>query len=157
MSPCLSCGACCAAFRVSFYRGEVLDEELAVPEDLVEEVTPFRVAMRGTRFVPPRCVALEGAVGGATRCTIYENRPSPCRELQPAWLDGQPSEGCDRARVMHGLAPLTPADWMLPAVAAAVAAGEEAPREHRLRLRERERRARPLLPPRRRRLRRGRR
>lgn len=114
--PCLSCGACCAHFRVSFYWAEADPfasglGAAAVPAALTESFTPSRLAMRGTQAYQPRCVALEGDVGSLVRCTVYSQRPSPCRELSPSWEQGQPSPGCDRARAAHGLPPLTPADW----------------------------------------------
>jgi uncharacterized protein len=67
--------------------------------------------MRGTQAREPRCVALDGQIGGAIRCAIYAQRPSPCRELRPAWEDGTPSPQCDRARQRHGLPPLRPESW----------------------------------------------
>jgi Fe-S-cluster containining protein len=109
--PCRTCGACCATFRVSFYGGETDAVYGEVPIDLTEPVTPHRVAMRGTNQIPPRCVALDGPVGGLTTCTIHTIRPSPCREFEAAWEDGTPHDRCDAARARHGLAPLTPQDW----------------------------------------------
>ena len=111
-NPCLSCGACCATFRVTFYRGEATSGLGSVPEELVSTVTPVRVAMNGTNTVNPRCVALAGAIGVATVCTIHQNRPSTCREFTPSWEAGEPEDGCDRARLAHGLFPLTPVDWL---------------------------------------------
>ena len=110
--PCLSCGACCAAFRVSLHWSEA-DAALggAVPGELTEAVDPHRLAMRGTWARQPRCIALRGEVGAGTSCAIYAQRPSPCRELHAAWESGAPSPQCDRARTVHGLPPLTPADW----------------------------------------------
>ena len=99
-SPCTACGACCAAFRVSFHWLEA--QALGLDEAWVEPVTPHRVAMRGTRAKAPRCTALEGAVGAAVRCTVYRSRPSPCREVEPG------SERCGTARARHGL-PVLPA------------------------------------------------
>jgi Fe-S-cluster containining protein len=101
-------------FRVSFYRGEAVPGPGAVPEALVEPVTPFLVAMKGTNSEPRRCVALEGTVGESVSCGIYPLRPSPCRELQASWSQGERSEGCDRARALRGLAPLQPGDWSDP-------------------------------------------
>ncbi len=147
MSPCLQCGACCAPYRVSFYRGEVLGTDNAVPDELVEEVTPFRVAMRGTLHAPVRCEALEGVIGGACRCTIYERRPSPCQEVLPSWQDGTPDSHCDQARAKHGLPPLTLADWIAPAL--------ETPRSERLIARP-QRAVEAIIKPRRRRQRRSR-
>ncbi|HET8898365.1 MAG TPA: YkgJ family cysteine cluster protein [Rhodanobacteraceae bacterium] len=117
--PCLSCGACCAHFRVAFHWFEAdAASGGTVPPELAVKLDPHRLAMRGTEAGrTPRCTALQGQVGVAAHCGIYAQRPSPCRELQPAWEFGQPSPQCDRARAAHRLAPLTPADW-LPGVAA---------------------------------------
>ena len=84
----------------------------SVPLALTEQLDPHRLVMRGTQAYRPRCVALEGVVGEATGCGIYAQRPSVCRELLPAWEFGEPSPQCDRARIAHGLAPLTPEDWI---------------------------------------------
>ncbi|WP_445397554.1 YkgJ family cysteine cluster protein [Zobellella sp. An-6] len=100
-NPCLSCGACCAFFRVSFYWGEI-HSEFQVPEALTEAVSPTRLAMLGTNQASPRCVALEGEVGGCVSCRIYPNRPSPCREFEAFDADG----ACNRARAAYGLPPL---------------------------------------------------
>ena len=107
--PCLSCGACCAAYRVSLHWSEA-EPTLGggVPRDLTETVDPHRLCMRGTWARQPRCVALEGTIGDAVRCTIYDARPSPCRELRMSWEDGTHSPQCDKARLRHGLPPLTP-------------------------------------------------
>ncbi len=115
VNPCLSCGACCATFRVSFYRGETVPGPQAVPDDLVVPVSPFLVAMRGTTGRPPRCVALEGTVGEATRCAIHPVRSSTCRGFEASWSNGVAEPACDRARLAHGLRALTPEDWAPPA------------------------------------------
>ena len=96
-NPCLSCGACCAAFRVSFHWVET---PVALDARLVERVDGRHLCMAGTNAASPRCVALEGEVGGPTRCTAYEARPPACREVQPG------DAKCLRARARHGLAPL---------------------------------------------------
>jgi hypothetical protein len=70
--------------------------------------------MNGTNQLQPRCVALEGKVGEWASCAIYEKRPSPCSELQPAWINGEPSPQCDKARIAHGLPPLTPDTFDAP-------------------------------------------
>ncbi|MEN9434838.1 MAG: hypothetical protein RLZZ422_2427 [Pseudomonadota bacterium] len=106
-NPCLSCGACCASFRVSFYWGETTDNPFGtVPVALTEPINPTRVAMRGTNCNQPHCIALEGVVGQATSCKIYEQRSSTCREFTASWEDGQPNKICDKARAKYGLAPL---------------------------------------------------
>ena len=110
--PCLTCGACCAAFRVALHWSEA-DPALGgpVPAALTETLDPHRLAMRGTWARAPRCVALQGTVGGPVACAIYAQRPEACRALGAAWEHGAPSPQCDRARQRHGLAPLAPADW----------------------------------------------
>ena len=114
--PCLSCGACCASFRVALHWSETdAYPGGGVPSALTEQLDPHRVAMRGTQARTPRCVALQGAVGGPVSCAIYAQRPSPCRELGPAWERGEPSPQCDRARAAYGLPPLAPDTWPLSA------------------------------------------
>ncbi|MBI5792951.1 MAG: YkgJ family cysteine cluster protein [Rhodocyclales bacterium] len=110
MSPCQSCGACCATYRVSFPRFELDDVPGgAVPEALVESAGVQLVCMRGTAAAPARCVALRGAIGQSVSCAIYEFRPSACREFAPLAAVGRGDEACNDARRRHGLAPLVPA------------------------------------------------
>ncbi|QSI75468.1 MULTISPECIES: YkgJ family cysteine cluster protein [Niveibacterium] len=107
MDLCQSCGACCAAFRVSFHVSERDDEPGGtVPEALADEETATTCRMRGTDRSPPRCVALVGKVGEAVRCGIYELRPGPCREFAPHGVFGVLNAACNQARARHGLAPL---------------------------------------------------
>ena len=89
-----------------------------VPAELTEKLDPHRVVMRGTRAHPPRCIALDAQIGVRSRCRIHPLRPSVCREVAASWEDGAPSPQCDKARLAHGLTPLTPADWGRPATAA---------------------------------------
>ena len=88
LNPCMSCGACCAYFRVSFYWAEADDAGGSVPAQLTEPVTPFLRCMRGTN------------------CRIYEQRPSPCREFMMSGENDEANEACDRARAYYGLPPL---------------------------------------------------
>ena len=106
--PCLSCGACCANFRVSFYWGECRSAGGTVSDQWVEQIAPHHVAMRGTTGKPVRCIALQGEVGCGTRCSMYEQRSSTCREFTASWEDGQHNPHCDAARAAYGLPPLTP-------------------------------------------------
>lgn len=100
---CLSCGACCAAFRVSFYWAEADDSPGGqVPAALTERLTPHLRCMRGTNCETPRCNQLQGEVPGG-RCAIYAQRPSPCRELVPYDAAGEPNRQCQKARAMYGL------------------------------------------------------
>ena len=106
-NPCLTCGACCAAFRVSFYWAES-DEAVAncVPADMTCHISPLLCAMKGTDQPHPRCIALQGDVGSSVHCTIYAQRPSVCHEVAPSGLDGTANVWCDRARAIRGLPPL---------------------------------------------------
>lgn len=111
--PCLTCGACCATFRVGFHWSET-DLALGgtVPADLTERLDPHRVAMRGTWQQKPRCIALDAQIGARARCSIHAIKPSVCREVPASWEFGTASAQCDNARIAHGMAVLTPADWV---------------------------------------------
>lgn len=100
-NPCLECGACCAWFRVSFYWREAdLADGGTVPTKLTESLDHFRLCMKGTHHQPVRCVALHGDIGRSVSCSIYDLRPTPCREFAPG------DERCAQARASHGLPPL---------------------------------------------------
>ena len=104
---CLSCGACCAAFRVDFHCSDLASADApGVPVELTVPLTATLVRMRGTDEAPPRCVALAGEVGKSVACTIYECRPGPCRDFAPYAHLGIGDDACDRARRRHGLSPL---------------------------------------------------
>ncbi|MFO6297792.1 YkgJ family cysteine cluster protein [Rahnella selenatireducens] len=105
-NPCMTCGACCAYFRVSFYWAESEEAGGLVPQALTEQVTPFLSCMKGTNSKTPRCVALEGEVGQSVSCSVYLNRPTPCREFDQSGLNGVANQACDRARARYGLPPL---------------------------------------------------
>jgi len=62
--------------------------------------------MSGTNQKQSRCTALQGTPGESASCSIYANRPSPCREFAMSGEDGKVNEACDRARARYGLAPL---------------------------------------------------
>ena len=100
LHPCLTCGACCASFRVDFSVHETEELGGCVPDGLVVPVTDHTARMRGTDHAQPRCAALTGQVGRQAACGIYEWRPSPCREFEEG------SDACARARARHGLPPL---------------------------------------------------
>lgn len=101
---CLSCGACCAFFRVSFYwaEGEIM------PEGVMDELTPVYSCMKGTNQKNPRCIMLSGEIGQQVSCTMYEQRSSTCKEVQAG--DAQ----CNKARSAHGLIPLIEIEPVLP-------------------------------------------
>jgi hypothetical protein len=110
--PCLSCGACCASFRVSLHWSEA-DAALGgrVPAELTEPVRIHELAMRGTSQARPRCIALDADIGRFSRCTIHARRPPACAAVAASWESGEASAQCDRARLAHGLPVLTMADW----------------------------------------------
>ena len=98
-NPCQTCGACCANFRVSFYWGEADDAPGGiVPAQLTEKISPQLRCMKGTASKPVRCVALEGEVGKRVSCSIYPQRPSPCREFDVLEADGSPNPRCAALR-----------------------------------------------------------
>ncbi|WP_348673567.1 YkgJ family cysteine cluster protein [uncultured Abyssibacter sp.] len=110
--PCLRCGACCAHYRASFYWAEGDDVTPGgVPVQLTARLTPHRRVMLGTDQPKPRCIALQGTVGERVYCSIHPLRASVCRDYVPSFEDGQHHARCDEARAVHGLPPLTPADW----------------------------------------------
>lgn len=94
-NPCLDCGACCMSYRVSFYWAEA--EARGLPAAFTEQLTPFHACMAGTHARRPRCVALQGTAGGPVHCSVYEQRPDPCREVQVG------DAKCVQARALHGL------------------------------------------------------
>jgi Fe-S-cluster containining protein len=109
--PCQSCGACCAAFRVTFHWSETLQESYAVPARLTETVSLHHLSMKGTSTTPVHCEALKGKVGDSVSCSIYANRPSPCRGFEASYENGIRNERCDQVREQKGLKPLSRDDW----------------------------------------------
>ncbi len=114
-NPCLTCGACCAFYRASFYWGE---SDYAVPEGVPHELTDHLqshyLVMKGTDSPTPRCIALMGILGAGVHCSIYERRASVCRNFDPSWLNGIANERCDKARVRWNLPPLERTSWPNP-------------------------------------------
>lgn len=106
-NPCITCGACCACFRTSFYWAE---SDLAIPDGVPHELTDHLqghlLVMKGTDNRTPRCIALEGSIGGQVRCRIYEQRPTACRNFSPPQEEGTTvNERCNEARRKWGLLP----------------------------------------------------
>ena len=110
--PCLTCGACCAYFRVSFHWSEA-DPAMGgrVPAELTEPLRTHELAMRGTSQAKPRCIALDAEIGVYSRCTIHPRRPSVCAAVPASYEFGEASAQCDKSRIAHGLPALTAADW----------------------------------------------
>jgi Fe-S-cluster containining protein len=104
ISPCETCGACCAFFLVSFPDFEVNNIiGGVVPIDMTSLSKNSRRFMKGTNTRNPRCIALEGNVGFCVKCLIYENRPSICREFNISWKNNIGNFLCDRSREFFGL------------------------------------------------------
>ena len=101
-NPCLDCGACCVVYRSSFYWAEADDATPeGVPARLTVRVDAFRRAMR--RRPDGRCAALHGVPGRNVSCAVYDRRPSPCRDFEPAWSGGPAGARCLEARRRLGL------------------------------------------------------
>lgn len=98
-NPCLSCGACCMTYRVSFYWAD--GDARGLPPALTERVNAHIACMAGTNTNTPRCTALETGPGGSHACRVYEQRPDPCREVQIG------DDKCRHARARHGLPALS--------------------------------------------------
>jgi uncharacterized protein len=103
LSPCTSCGACCAYSsewpRFTLESDEMLD---LIPTTLVNE------RLSGMRFEGERCSALVGKIGCTTACSIYDVRPQVCRDCQPG------DDACTMAREARGMPPIeaeSPADY----------------------------------------------
>jgi Fe-S-cluster containining protein len=113
----MSCGACCAYFHVAFYWREAAPETpCGVPRELVEEVDDFQRCMKGTSANRKlRCVALQGTIGKKVWCTIYQRRPSPCRDFEASYEGGDVNIRCAKARAAHGLPPLRSRDYPIAA------------------------------------------
>ena len=93
---CVSCGACCANYRVSFYWAEAE----RMPANMVEPLTAVYSCMKGTNQAQVKCIALQGEVGQQVSCSIYTIRSSTCKEVQIA------DDHCNKARLAHNLIPL---------------------------------------------------
>ena len=108
-NPCITCGACCAYFRASFYWAETdASSTGTVPAGLTEKLNDFRSVMKGTNQPNPRCIALIGDIGKCVRCSIYELRAAVCRDFKLSYENNIHNPRCDQARAAHGLPPLPP-------------------------------------------------
>ena len=68
---------------------------------MTAKVNDFYACMAGTDSAVPHCAVLHGVVGNQVTCKVYEQRPAPCREVEPG------DDKCNRARERHGLLKLT--------------------------------------------------
>jgi Fe-S-cluster containining protein len=101
---CFHCGQCCQHFRVSFYHGELAAHGAdGVPQELVTQITPHLACMKGTEMGGKACIALTHSQTDGYRCSIYESRPSPCREFNILNNDGTENPDCKKLRERIGL------------------------------------------------------
>jgi len=111
-NPCISCGACCAYFRASFYWAESdLATPGGVPRDMTDHLQSHFLVMKGTDSRNPWCIALKGIIGAQVHCAIYDRRSSVCREFPPSLENGERNVRCDKARARWGLPPLERESW----------------------------------------------
>ena len=114
---CQTCGACCSFFckddlsdigkrGYGIFIGD--DDVSKLPKQLVvldqrslpisgESWTDGWLRGRFTDADGWRCKALDGQIGKSVACTVYEHRPTTCREFEPG------SEKCVEARRMKGV------------------------------------------------------
>lgn len=95
---CYAPGACCRSFTLSnrdgrhpsYWAGDPGDHDDGARAFLAEHGLPFEVEgwynatdeASGRDYVYPRFRCPE--LGADGRCTIYDRRPDPCREMEPA-------------------------------------------------------------------------
>ena len=97
MHPCLTCGACCASFRVDFSVHETEELGGCVPDGLVVPVTDHTARMRGTDHAQPRCAALTGQQADLQRRAFAADPQdlAPLLKLSPT--PASVAGGCGRA------------------------------------------------------------
>lgn len=101
---CNTCGACCINLPSNRAEGFVAwveiadDDRILARPDLVARLVHEIDGVPHLKLAPDgRCAALRGALGRSTRCSIYRDRPSPCRTVQPG------DELCLRYRREHAV------------------------------------------------------
>ena len=104
INPCLECDACSTGYRASFCRAEsILVQPNGVPIKMTDKLNDFRLVMKGSNDLRPRCIALMGFIGKKVHCSIYTQRAAVCSYFHALWENGIPNECCDRARLAWGL------------------------------------------------------
>lgn len=99
-NPCLTCSACCDHPEPWATIDLTLEDLARVPAEMTVP-SGFGNILK-MRKIGNRCVALVGTVGVDARCSIYENRPTICRDYDA----GKRVVECNACRTPHGLAPL---------------------------------------------------
>ena len=105
-NPCFECGQCCQYFRVSFYHAEIEGSGVGrVPLSYTTKINSHYACMKGTESGKGKCIALVHSEQKGYRCSIYDSRPSPCREFE-LYENGKPNSKCNELRINIGLQPL---------------------------------------------------
>lgn len=102
---CQQCGACCRNDAINRAQGVAYWVEIAPGDkilqrpDLVRKLVTYdRQRVPHLKLAPDgTCAALRGTIGQRVSCSIYHQRPSPCRRVQPG------DETCTRVRRNLGL------------------------------------------------------
>lgn len=101
---CRTCGACCINLPSNRDEGFVAWVEIEPADRILERADLVKKLVIDIDGVPHlklapdgRCAALRGAIGRSTSCSIYGDRPSPCRRVQPG------DALCKRYRHEHGV------------------------------------------------------
>ena len=99
IDPCSNCGVCCSHFRISFHWLETASDSFNVPTEMTSKINDHLVCMKGTEAGGKPCIALnqEG------RCSIYNNRPSACRDYKVWDEQGEPNQACQKLREKNGI------------------------------------------------------
>jgi len=102
---CRRCGACCVNLPSNRLEGFTSWVEIEAGDhiltraDLVKKLVVYdRDQVPHLRLTDDgRCMALRGALGREVGCSVYSDRPSPCRRVQAG------DALCQRYRHEHGL------------------------------------------------------
>jgi len=79
---CTECGACCA-YKPNWIEVSELDRQRINDDTLINiGDSQHHMKMKWTGINKCRCVALDGRIGGAIVCTIYDKRPEICRLVE---------------------------------------------------------------------------
>ena len=89
--PCLSCGACCASFRVDFSVHESQAQGGRVPAGLAEEVTDHTCRMRGTDWARPAARPWSARWARRPIAASMNGAPRPAASSPPAAM---PATAC---------------------------------------------------------------
>lgn len=104
---CQACGACCRNLDTNRASGVRYWVEIAPGDKLLTRHDLIRKLVTHDRHRVPHlrmthegvCEALRGTIGQKVRCSIYHQRPSPCRRVMPG------DETCLKTRAAQGIEP----------------------------------------------------